>query len=112
MPDAAVRDLRMRDQVLGRSHDRRDAGLVVRAEQRRARRRDDVVPDLRGEFGPIRRAQHRRRIVGQHDVVAVPVPVHDRHDAGAAHLGRRVDVREKPDGWSGDAGVAGMVAKR
>ena len=49
----------MRHQVLGRRHDRRDARLVVGAEQRRPRRRDDVVPDLRRELGLDRRRAGR-----------------------------------------------------
>ena len=39
----------MLHQILGRGHDRGDAGLVVRAEQRQPRRRDDVVAELRAQ---------------------------------------------------------------
>ena len=44
--DRAVRDVGVRHQVRGRLDDLGDAGLVVRAEQRRAGGGDDVVADL------------------------------------------------------------------
>ena len=47
--DRAVRNLGMRDEIGGRRHDLGHAGLVVGAEQRRARRGDDVVAHLLGE---------------------------------------------------------------
>ena len=96
-PDDAVRDLGMLQQVLDRRHDLGDAGLVVRAEQGRAGRRDDVVADACSKCRIINRAQHHRRIVWQHEVAAVVLAVNDRPHAGAAHLGRRVHVRNEPD---------------
>ena len=38
-----------------------------------------------------------RRIVGQHEVAAVVAAMDDRLDVRAAHLGRRVDVRDEAD---------------
>ena len=63
----------MRDQIGRRRDDFRDAGLVVGAEQRRARRGDDVVADLLGERRVVGEPQDRGRIVGQHEVAAVVV---------------------------------------
>ena len=111
--DRAVRDLGMRDEVRGRRDDLRDAGLVVGAEQRRARRGDDVVADLLGERRDLRQTQHGGRIVAA---------ARDRgrrsarwtigFDARAAHLRRRVDVRDEPDRRHARlcVVVAGMVA--
>jgi hypothetical protein len=108
--DAAVRDIEMRHQVLGSGDDRGNAGLVVRAEQRRPRRRDDVVADLRGEIGQIRGAKDSRGIVRENDVPPVPPAMDDGLHERAGHLGRRVDVRDEPDrrdllrGRGGDGG--------
>ena len=78
--DRAVRDLRMRDEMGGRRHDLGDAGLVVGAEQRRARRGDDVVADLVCERGTVGQPQHGRRIVGQHEIAPIVAAVDDRLD--------------------------------
>ena len=56
-----MRDLGMREQVLGRRHDLGHAALVVGAEQRRARGRDDVVADALAEIRRIGHPQHGRR---------------------------------------------------
>ena len=110
-PDRPVRNLGMRHQVLGRRHDFGDAGLVVGAEQRRPRRGDDVVADLLGQRGDVGQPQHGGRIVGQDQVAAVVAAMDDRLDAGAAHLRRRVDVRDEADRrHAGFRVVAGMVA--
>ena len=94
-----MRDLRVRDQVLGRRHDFGDAGLVVGAEQRRARRGDDVVADLLGERRDCRRAAapptDRRAARGRGRRSARWTI---GCDAGAAHLRRGVDVRDEADG--------------
>ena len=102
----------MRHQVLGRGHDLGDAGLVVGAEQRRARGGDDVVADLRGERGIVGGAQHRRRIVGQHQVAAVVVAVDDRLDVVRRCISGDVSTcAMKPiDRHVGLVVVAGMVA--
>ena len=102
----------MRDEIVGGGDDLRDAGLVVGAEQRRARCRDDVVPDLCRQLRMVRRAQHRRWIVGQHDVASVPVAMHDRRDTSRRHLRRRIDMRDEPDRRHVAPAVAGMVAIR
>ena len=97
----------MREEMFSGSHDRRHARFIVGAKQRSTRRRDDVVPDLRRQLGPVRRPQHRRWIVGQHDVVAGPVAMHEWCDPGAAHFRRGIHVRQEPDGWRGNAGRGG-----
>ena len=107
--DRAVRDLGMGHQVLGGRDDRRDACLVIGAEQRGPGRRDDVVTDLGGEIRVIRDAEDRRRIVGQHDVAAVPGAVDDRLDVLAGDLGRGVDVRDEANRRRG-AGDGGWNA--
>ena len=57
--NGTMRDLGMRQKVLDRGHDLRDASLVVGAEQRQAGRRHNRVADLRRQRGIVRRAQHR-----------------------------------------------------
>ena len=85
----------VRDELRGRSHDLRDAGLVVGAEERRAVGRDQVVPDVVLELGRFGRANRLAR-VAERDVAAfVMDPL--RRDAGSAHLARRIDVREERD---------------
>ena len=83
-PDRRRADLRVRHQVRGGGdNDRRTPGLVVGAEQRRPRRRDDVVPDLRRERRVVGGAENRGGIVGEDDVAAVPGAVNDWLDVRA-----------------------------
>ena len=85
----------MRDEIGRGGHDFGDAGLVVGAEQRRARRGDDVVADLLGE----------RRVVGE--------PQHGARDRRAARdRGRRsarwtIGFTPAP-GISGDVSTCAM----
>jgi hypothetical protein len=58
-PHRAVRDLRVRQEMLRRAHDLRDARLVIRPEQRRPRRRDHVIADLLAEFRMVVDPKHR-----------------------------------------------------
>ena len=95
--DRAVRDRPVVEQGLGHRHDRRDARLVVRAEQRCAVGRDQIVADHRIEHRMLRRSQDLRRIAGQRDVAALVVRVHDGRHVRAAHRGRRIDVRDERD---------------
>ena len=95
--DRAVRDFGVGEQVLGRGDDLGDPRLVVGAEQGGARGGDDVVADPLLEIGDVGRAQDRGRIVRQHQVLPLVVAVDDRPDAGAAHLGRGVDVGDEAD---------------
>ena len=90
--DDTVRNLGMREQVLHRRHDFRDAGFVVCAQQRRARGGHDVVADALGKRLVLGAPQHRGRIVGQDDVVAVVASMDERLHPGAAHLGGRIHV--------------------
>ena len=92
-PDARARarHLGMRDEPGDRRHDLRDSGLVVGAEQRRAVRGDDVVPDA------LREQCARRGREPGHEVAAVVALVHLRLDAGAGRVGADVDVREQSD---------------
>ena len=85
------------DQILRRRDDLRDAGLVVGAEQRQPRRRHDIVPELRGELGDLARAQHRRRIVGKHQIPPIVGPMNQGMDVRSRHLGRRVHVGHQSD---------------
>ena len=89
-----------------------DAGLVVGAEQRRARGGDDVVAICSASAGMSAQPQHHGGIVRQHQIAAVVAAVDDRLDVGAAHLGRRVDVGDEADRRHARACVvvAGMVA--
>ena len=96
-PDGPVRHLGMSHENGGRRHDFGDAGLVVRAEQRRPRRGHDVVAHLIGQCGDVVQPQDRGRVVGQYQVTAVVTAMHDWRDTGAWHFRRRIDVREKPD---------------
>ena len=58
-PDRTVWNLWMRQQVFGRRHDLGHAALVIGAQQRRARRRHNVVPEALAEIGRVRHAQYR-----------------------------------------------------
>jgi len=87
----------MPDQVLGGGDDFGDTSLVVGPEERRARRRDDVMADLFGESRDLTLPKHRIRRIREHDVRAVPLLVHDRLDACSGHFGRRVHVRNEAD---------------
>jgi hypothetical protein len=60
-------------QIRGRGDDLGDARLVVGAEQRRARRGDDVVPMQLASSGMSLLAEDGGRIVRQHEVAAVVV---------------------------------------
>ena len=62
-----VGDLRMGHQVLGGADDLGHTGLVVRAEQRRAGGRDDVVADLFVQRRVVVETDHGRGVVGQHE---------------------------------------------
>ena len=92
-----MRDLGVIHEVLGGRDDFGDARLVVGPEQRVSGRGDDIVTDVCRERRIVSRAQHRRRIVRQHDVAPVVGPVDDRVDIVALHLGRRVDVCDEAD---------------
>ena len=111
-PDAAVRNLRVGEQILDRRHDLGDAGLVVSAEQRRAGRGDDVVADTFGERGNVGGAQDDGRVIRQPQIAAVVRSVDDRFDSGARHLGRCVHVGDETDGRTCRLrrAVAGTVA--
>ena len=105
--DGAARPLRVAGQVRDRGHDLRDPGLVVRAEERRAVARDDVVSHARGQLRELVRVEHLALVARKLDRRAVPVLVHDRRDAGARDVRRRVHVRDEPDRGSAlDAGQA------
>ena len=93
----AVWDLRVRQQVFRHGHDDGDAGLVVSAEQRCAAGRHDVVANLVRQVGRLLGREHLRRVVGQHDVAAVIVAVHDGLDAAGVVGRRRVHMRQKRD---------------
>ena len=60
-------------------------------------RGDDVVAELLGQRRDVAPAGARRRIVRQHEIASVVAAVHDRLDARAAHLRRRVDVGDEAD---------------
>ena len=92
----AVLQLGMRDEVGDGGHDLRDPRLVVRAEQRRAVGRDQLVADVAGELGRLARPDRLAR-VAERDVAAVVADPPGR-DVRAAHLARGVDVREERDG--------------
>ena len=85
----------MRDEIRGRGHDLRDARLVVRAEQRRAVRRDELVADVVLELRRLGRADHLPG-VAERDVAALVADAL-RLDVRSAALARRVDVREERD---------------
>ena len=109
--DRAMLDLRILNQELRRVHDLGEAGLVVGAEQRGAVRRDDVVADLVGEGGMLRRADHLGRIARQHDIAAAIVAHDLRFDVLAGAVRRGVHVRAEADHRHLLVGVvAGMVA--
>ena len=78
-------------------HDRGHAGLVVRAEQRRPVARDEVLPELLGEGGHLRRVEDLRRIARKADRLARPGAMDDRADARPRRVGGRVDVCDQPD---------------
>ena len=102
--DGSVLDLRVRREVGDRAHDLGDACLVVRAEQRRAVGRDDVVARPLGEDRILACAQHLARIAGEDDVAAVVVPDHLRLDVRAGFVGARVHVCDQPDRRARGAG--------
>ena len=56
------------------------------------------LPRCSGKLGVVGFAQHHRRIVGQHEIAPVVVRVDDGPHAGAADFGRRIHVRDEPDG--------------
>ena len=106
-PDRAVRNLRVRHQVLGRRHDLGHTRLVIRAEQRQPGRRDDVVAELLLERGVLGAPQHDVRVVWQDQIPSVVVRVDDGADVFSRHFGRRVDVRDEPDDGNVGAGRGG-----
>jgi hypothetical protein len=69
-PDRSMGQLRMLQQMMRDGHDDGDAGLIIRAQQRRSAGRDDVVTDLRAQVRKPRRRQHHVRGIGQLDVAA------------------------------------------
>lgn len=95
--DRPVRDLRMRQQIRGGRDDLGHAGFVIGAEQRGARRGDDVVAVALRQIWRVGLTQHHAGHVGQHEIAAVVGAVDDRPHAGAAHLGRGVDVGDEAD---------------
>ncbi len=87
-----------------RGHDLRHPRLVVRAEQRPAVARDEIVTQPLGQLGQLGRIEHLALVAGQHDRLTAPGAVDDRHDARAGRIRRRVDV--------GDQGHHGSVPNR
>ena len=83
------------------------AGLVVRAEQCRARRGDDVVAHLIGQFGNVGHPQYGGRVVRQNEIAAVVLAVHDRLHVLATQVRRRIHVGDEPDGRDAERRGAG-----
>ena len=99
------RQLRMAGEVGDCSHDLGDAGLVVRAEQRRSVARHEVVSHTLRELRQLVRVEHLARVAGKRDRQPFPGLVHDRSDAVGGDVGSRVDVCDEPhDGRVGRAG--------
>ena len=71
------------DEARDGRHDRRDARLVVRPEQRRPVARHEVVPAPLRERGHVARVEDLARIAGQADRLAGPGAMDDRADARA-----------------------------
>jgi hypothetical protein len=85
---------RVLQQRVRERHDRGHAGLVVRSEQRRPVRGDDVVAEVGRERGG---RDHLRRVAGQDDVAAAVVRMDDRAHVPARDGRRRVHVGEEAD---------------
>ena len=84
-------------QVRDRGHDLGDTGLVVRPEQGRPVRGDEVVADLSLEQRQLIGVEHDARVTGELDPAAVVAAVHLRLDTGPGHVRGGVDVRDQPD---------------
>jgi hypothetical protein len=96
----------MPGEVRDGGHDLRDARLVVGAEQRVAAGGHDVVAGLLAQLRHLLGVEHRA-VAGELERPAVVVAVHDRLDAGAGRVRRRVDVRDQAHGRHGAAVVRG-----
>ncbi len=93
---AGARDVGMLDQPPGGSHDLRNPGLVVGAEERRPVRGDDVVADALGE--ELARRRREDGAAREHDLAAVVVSPDLRLDARRGRVRARVDMRDETDG--------------
>ncbi len=84
-------------QALNRLENFRDTGLVVRPEEGRSVRGDDVLTAVLREVRVFLHSDDLGRIARKDDVLAVVILVHDRLDvlAGRARVG--VDVRDEAD---------------
>ena len=105
----AVRELRMGQQIFRQRHDLRDAGLVVRPKKRGAVRHDQLVADLAGQAGIVRRLHDDVLILVQHDVPAL-IAEAAGPDIGGGHAVHHVHVGDQADdrlalGVGGDFGV-------
>ncbi|OQC36253.1 MAG: hypothetical protein BWX64_02159 [Acidobacteria bacterium ADurb.Bin051] len=96
-PHLPVRDLGVGDEPGGGGDDLRHPRLVVGAEERGSRGGHDVVADLLGQVRVVGVAQDRGRVVRQHQVLPLVVPMDDRLHPGARHLRRGVDVGDEAD---------------
>ncbi|MEZ5285898.1 MAG: hypothetical protein R2712_14045 [Vicinamibacterales bacterium] len=106
-----MRNLRMRQQVLGGRHDLGDTTLVVGAEQRRPRRGDDVVAEALAEIGGVGNPEDRRGVVRQDQVSSVVGPVDDGVTPAPLISGDVSTWAMKPmTGMPGLEEVAGIVA--
>ena len=85
-----------------RGHDLRDPRLVVGAEQCGPIARHDVVADPGSERRKSGGIENLPLVARKRDRHAVPRLVDDRRDAGADHVGRRVDMGDQPDDGSVD----------
>ena len=96
-----MRNGRILVQTLNHRHDLRDAGFVVRAEQRGAVSHDEVVAEMLGQAFEHRRLHDHAELFVDDDGAAVVV-LHDaRVDVLAARLGGSVHVRDKSERGNG-----------
>ncbi len=91
------RFLRVGAQVGDGGHDLGDPRLVVRPEQGRPVRGDDVVADALGQQRAGLRREHLARVSRQHDLAAPVVAPDARLDTAAGGVGARIEVCEQPD---------------
>ena len=96
--DAAVRDLGVGDEILGSADNLCDAGLVVGAEQGGAGGGDDGTSELLEQVGVLGGLEDGGGVIGEVEILALVVGVHDGLDAGAAHLGGGIDMGHETDG--------------
>ena len=84
-PQRRPRELRIGREERDGGHDLGDAGLVVRAEQRVAAARDEVVAHARRQLGHALGIEHRAA-AREGERTAVVATVHDRLDARAGRV--------------------------